>query len=189
MVRRETRVGLGQDCVGCDHVDNSFHPVIVLRQHQLSLCQAQGKLCWEWNRIGLISMCDLTLSCHLVRNQFWVCFTDIPWPWMLFMIDQVLGEVEPVSLRQPMERYSVTVQPHTLCLVKEHKDSWTILIHQCFLPKFELTWSNNKQLLPLNTWPSGPGWRIWRERQTKVNRLTSLSRPDQYKKKQHYHLL
>ena len=113
MVRRETRVGLGQDCVGCDHVDNSFHPVIVLRQHQLSLCQAQGKLCWEWNRIGLISMCDLTLSCHLVRNQFWVCFTDIPWPWMLFMIDQVLGEVEPVSLRQPMERYSVTVQPHT----------------------------------------------------------------------------
>lgn len=45
MVRRETRVGLGQDCVGCDHVDNSFHPVIVLRQHQLSLYQAQGKLC------------------------------------------------------------------------------------------------------------------------------------------------
>ena len=43
MVRRETRVCLGQDCVRCDYVDNCFHPVIVLRQ--LFLYQAQGKLC------------------------------------------------------------------------------------------------------------------------------------------------
>lgn len=44
-VRRETRVGLGQDRVRCDHVDSSFHLVIVLTQHQLSPYQAQGKHC------------------------------------------------------------------------------------------------------------------------------------------------
>lgn len=47
MVRRETRVCLGQDCVGCDYVHNRFHPVIVIVivLRQLFLYQAQGKLC------------------------------------------------------------------------------------------------------------------------------------------------
>lgn len=62
---------------------------------------------------------------------------------MLFMIDQVLGEVKPVSLRQPMVRYSVTIQLHTLCIVKNIRDSWTILIHQCLFAKNSLGATTN----------------------------------------------
>lgn len=121
------------------------------------ICQAQLKQFWESGWINLISMCDITSSCLLVRNESRVHVFDVPYPCVCLTIGQVLEQLKPVRKRQFTVRYlydcttSYTVLSKRTCRYMSHP-------HQS-MPffMFELTWSNNQLLIPLNTLTSDPG--------------------------------